>query len=167
MAGRRLPPGVGGSPAFADRLRSAEHLLYLIVGATLAIAGFVLYADVVYTFVDGVVRGTTGLADAVLSAAEGLLLVFIFAELLHTVRVLIAHDELRIEPFLVVGIVAAIRRFIVASAEAPKALGTPRFRDLMLELGVLVAAVLVLALGLALLTNRDSPSGTDGDSGDG
>jgi len=87
---------------------------------------------------------------------DGLLLVFIFAELLHTVRVVLAMDVLRIEPFLMVGIVAAIRRFIVASAEASEEVGRRRFDDLMLELGVLMFAVLVLGFTIWLIRHSTS-----------
>jgi len=80
-----------------------------------------------------------------------LLLVFIFAELLHTVRAVIAHDELRTEPFLVVAIVAAIRRFIVVSAQAPEVAEDELFNRLMLELGLLMGAVLVLGVTIWLL----------------
>jgi hypothetical protein len=47
--------------------------------------------------------------------------------------------------------VAAIRRLIVVSAEAENLLGTARFRDVMLEIGVLAGAVLVLGATVLLL----------------
>jgi uncharacterized membrane protein (DUF373 family) len=146
--------------AFAERFRQAEHVLYIAVGVALALAGLILFAQVVYTFVHRVVVGHPDLAASLLQGVDGLLLVFIFAELLHTVRVVIAADVLRVEPFLVVGIVAAIRRFIVANAEAVETAGRARFRDLMLELTVLVGAVLVLGFVMWLLrhSQRDSPS---------
>ena len=136
---------------FAEGFRQAEHLLYLIVGVTLAVAGFVLFGYVIYRFGHDVVVGRHDLAKSLLDAVDGLLLVFIFAELLHTVRVVISMDVLRTEPFLMVGIVAAIRRFIVASAEASGVVGSPRFNALMLELGVLMVAVLVLGFTIWLL----------------
>ncbi|MEW6475494.1 MAG: phosphate-starvation-inducible PsiE family protein [Actinomycetota bacterium] len=135
----------------ADRFKDAEHLLYLAVGSALAVAGFVLFGEVVYQVIDDAATGRQALERSLLDAVNGLLLVFIFAELLHTVRVLVAHDELKIEPFLVVGIVAAIRRFIVVSAEAPEVAGDDLFVPLMVELGVLMGAVLVLGGTIWLL----------------
>src|SRR6266487_414097 len=86
-----------------------------------------------------------------LGAGGGLLLVFIFTELINTIRVVIARRALEVEPFLIVGIVAAIRRLIVVSAEAENLLGTSRFRDVMLEIGVLAGAALVLGTTVLLL----------------
>jgi uncharacterized membrane protein (DUF373 family) len=140
--------------AFARRFGEAEHVLYIIVGSALAIAAFVLFGNVVYRFLHDVAIEDRPLTQSLLDGVEGLLLVFIFAELLHTVRVVIAHDELRTEPFLVVGIVAAIRRFIVASAEATNAIGTSNFRDQMLELAILVAAVVALSFAIWLMRTR-------------
>jgi uncharacterized membrane protein (DUF373 family) len=135
----------------ADTFRQAEHLLYAVVGLALAAAGFVLFTHLVFKFVSDAVAGKQNLAQSLLEAVDELLLVFIFAELLHTVRVVLAMDVLRTEPFLMVGIVAAIRRFIVASAEASGHIGGPKFDDLMMELGVLMAAVLVLGFTIWLL----------------
>ena len=55
------------------------------------------------------------------------------------------------EPFLIVGIVAAVRRLIVISAEAENLLGTAEFRDVMLEIGVLAATVLLLGATVLVL----------------
>jgi uncharacterized membrane protein (DUF373 family) len=135
----------------AERLKYAEHLLYIVVGATLAVAGFGLFGEVVYKFfLDAGVR-RHGLERSLLDAVNGLLLVFIFAELLHTVRAVVAHDALETEPFVVVGIVAAIRRFIVVSAQASEAVRDDLFARLMLELGMLMGSVLVLGCTIWLL----------------
>jgi uncharacterized membrane protein (DUF373 family) len=58
-----------------------------------------------------------------------------------------------------VGIVAAVRRLIVISAEAENLLGTAEFRDVMLEIGVL--AVTVLLLGVTVLVLRIKRSEDD------
>jgi uncharacterized membrane protein (DUF373 family) len=77
--------------------------------------------------------------------------VFIFTELISTIRVVIARRSVTVEPFLIVGMVAAIRRLIVISAEAENLLGTPRLRDLMAEIGVLAGTVLVLGVTVFVL----------------
>jgi uncharacterized membrane protein (DUF373 family) len=135
----------------AERFKSLEHLLYIAVGVTLALGGFLLFGEVVYRFVHDVTTGEQSLGRALLNALNGLLLVFIFAELLHTVRAVIAHDALETEPFVAVAIVAAIRRFIVVSAQASEAVHQDLFNRLMLELGLLMGSVLVLGLTIWLL----------------
>ena len=101
-----------------------------------------LLGVVVYDFVRDLGQGP--FIAAVLELLSGLLLVFIFTELITTIRVVIARRRVVVEPFLIVGIVAAVRRLIVISAEAENLLGTAEFRDVMLEIGVLAVTVLLL-----------------------
>jgi uncharacterized membrane protein (DUF373 family) len=97
----------------------------------------------------------------VLELLSGLLLVFIFTELITTIRVVISRRRVEVEPFLIVGIVAAVRRLIVISAEAENLLGTAEFRDLMIEIGILAATVLLLGttvLVLRIKRTEDEPT---------
>jgi hypothetical protein len=50
-----------------------------------------------------------------------------------------------------VGIVAAVRRLIVISAEAENLLGTAKFRDVMLEIAILAGTVLLLGTTVLVL----------------
>ena len=145
----------------AALLGYGEFLLDAAVAVALSVGGVVLFSVVVYDFVRHLGQGPV--LRQVLDLLSGLLLVFIFTELISTVRVVIARRAVQAEPFLVVGIVAAIRRLIVISAEAEDLLGTPRFRDLILEIAVLAGTVLVLGATVLLLrlTRRggDEPVG--------
>jgi uncharacterized membrane protein (DUF373 family) len=111
-----------------------------------------LLGVVVYDFVRDLGQGP--FIAAVLELLSGLLLVFIFTELITTIRVVIARRRVVVEPFLIVGIVAAVRRLIVISAEAENLLGTAEFRDVMIEIGVLAATVLLLGATVLLLRIR-------------
>lgn len=154
------------SPDFLHRVATTLHRVengfYVVIAVALAIAGAALFVDTVYQFVVDIGQGSHDLKGALLDVLDGLLLVFIVAELLHTVRAVIGEATLRPEPFLVVGIVAVIRRLIVISAEAPEFLGDPRFIDLMVEMGVLVGAALGLGTTIFLLGRR---RGSDGEPG--
>jgi uncharacterized membrane protein (DUF373 family) len=119
------------------------------IAVALTVGGVILFGVVVYEFLHGL--GHTPFVGHVLTLLSGLLLVFIFTELIGTLRVVIATRQVKVEPFLVVGIVAAIRRVIVVGAEAETALGTPRFRDVMLEIGVLAGTVLLLGITVFIL----------------
>jgi uncharacterized membrane protein (DUF373 family) len=114
------------------------------VAVALTVGGVILLGVVVYDFVRGL--GEAPFIGQVLERLSGLLLVFIFTELISTIRVVIARRSVEVEPFLIIGMVAAIRRLIVISAEAENLLGTAKFRDLMLEIGVLAGTVLVLGV---------------------
>jgi len=136
-----------------------EDVFYVAVAAALAIAGVMLFGFVVYDFAVRLFDGGT-LTDLILEFLDGLLLVFIITELIHTVRAVIDEKVLVAEPFLIVGIVAAIRRLIVISAEAKDLIGTGEFSDAMLEIGILTGTVLLLAGAIFLLrsTVRSEPS---------
>jgi uncharacterized membrane protein (DUF373 family) len=148
----------------AGLLGYGEFLLDAAIAVALSIGGVILFSVVVYRFFRDLGEGP--LLPHVLGLLSGLLLVFIFTELISTVRVVIARRTVEAEPFLVVGIVAAIRRLIVISAEAEDTIGTPRFRDLILEIAVLAGTALVLGVTVVLLrrTRRGDdpvPSRTD------
>ncbi|GAA1821750.1 hypothetical protein HC028_22910 [Planosporangium flavigriseum] len=127
----------------------AEFVLNAAVAFALGVGGATLFGVVVYEFVHGLGHGA--LISRVIALLSGLLLVFIFTELIGTLRAVIATKEVMVEPFLIVGIVASIRRVLVVGAEADNVRGTSRFRDVMLEIGVLSGTILVLGVVLFLL----------------
>jgi uncharacterized membrane protein (DUF373 family) len=133
----------------AALLGYGEFLIDAAVAVALTVGGVILLGVVVYDFVRGL--GEAPFIGQVLELLSGLLLVFIFTELISTIRVVIARRSVEVEPFLIVGMVAAIRRLIVISAEAENLLGTAKFRDLMLEIGVLAGTVLVLGVTVFVL----------------
>jgi uncharacterized membrane protein (DUF373 family) len=133
----------------AGLLGYGEFLIDAAVALALTVGGVILLGVVLYDFVSEL--GQAPFIGQVLELLSGLLLVFIFTELISTIRVAIARRSVTVEPFLIVGMVAAIRRLIVISAEAENLLGTPQFRDLMLEISVLAGTVLVLGVTVFVL----------------
>jgi uncharacterized membrane protein (DUF373 family) len=129
-----------------------EFLIYTVVALALIVGGAILLGVVVYDFVRNLGHGQ--FVPVVLELLSGLLLVFIFTELISTIRVVIARRRMVVEPFLIVGIVAAVRRLIVVSAEAENLLGTAQFRDVMLEIAILAGTVLLLGATVLLLRIR-------------
>ncbi len=90
-------------------------------------------------------------------------------EILHTVRISIRSHVLVMEPFLVVGLIASIRRILVITLEAATltkegAWATEGahgiFRSSMIELGLLGLLVLVLVVSITLL-RRYAPASKD------
>lgn len=133
----------------AALLGYGEFLIDAVVAFALIVGGAILLGVVVYDFVRDL--GRVPFIGQVLELLSGLLLVFIFTELITTIRIVIARRRVVVEPFLFVGIVAAIRRLIVISAEAENLLGTAEFRDVILEIGVLAGTVLLLGATVLLL----------------
>jgi uncharacterized membrane protein (DUF373 family) len=98
-------------------------------------------------------------SDALVLAIDRLLFVLMVVEILHTVRVSFRSGTLVAEPFLVVGLIASIRRVLVITLESSQAnqLGkwTPEAQVLlhstMLELAVLGGLILVLVVSIFLM----------------
>ncbi len=147
----------------ADAFRYIEQIFYILVAAALAAAGAGLLVNVIYSFFTGL--GESSFLTLILGLLDGLLLVFITTELLHTVRAVIDESVLLTEPFLIVGMVAVIRRLILISAEAKDLVGTSTFGDLMLEMGILTGVIVALGFTIFMLrhTHRTEPRPYDPD----
>ena len=130
-----------------------EDLFYVGVALALSLAGIGLFGYVVYEFFSNITESP--FTTLILALFDGLLLVFILTELIHSIRAVIDEKVLISEPFLVVGVVAAIRRLVVVSAEAKELAGTPKFSDAMLEMGILTAMVVGLGAVIFLLRHTD------------
>lgn len=123
---------------------------FIYYGAALAL--FLTVGLLFYSAVEGMLRvAEQGVLETALLVLDRVLLIFIFVELLHTIRVVIQENEIIAEPFLLVGIIAVVRRILLVTAEAEQVVGTPEFQDLVLELGVLTVLVIALAFALYLI----------------
>jgi uncharacterized membrane protein (DUF373 family) len=142
----------GGVAAAADRvMQGAERTLYAGVAILLVSSAFLALASIAYGLADDLESGTL---DAVTTALDGLLLVFILVELLGAVRATVTERRLVAEPFLIVGIIASIKEIVVASLKAGEAEGDA-FDDAMLEVGILGGVVLLLAVSSFLVRLKE------------
>ena len=151
-----MPRATGASARdwIARSFTHVEDVLYVALGVLLAAGALVLLADATLTFVANLIAGT--LPARMISLLDRVLLVLMFAEILYTVQVSFREHALVPEPFLVVGLIAAIRRVLVITAEFGdfKDAGAERFRATMVELGLLTVLSLVLVVSLVLLRGR-------------
>ncbi len=139
-------------PSVADRaMRLAENIVYAAVGVLLVACALLAVGLIAYRLVTDV---DDGVSSAVTKALDGLLLVFILVELLGAVRATVAERNLVAEPFLVVGIIAAIKEIVVASLKAADTQGAA-FDDAMKEVGVLSGVVLLLAVSSWLIRRKE------------
>jgi uncharacterized membrane protein (DUF373 family) len=102
---------------------------------------------------------------------DQMLAVLMIVEILNTVRISIRSHILVIEPFLVVGLIASIRRILVITLEVARLASEGRwsnagvsalFHASMVELGLLGALILVLVFAIALL-RRYAPAPASAD----
>jgi hypothetical protein len=106
---------------------------------------------------------------SVLRVLDQLLIVLMLVEILHTVRISIRSHTLVTEPFLVVGLIASIRRILVITLEAATLTkegkwspeGASIFHASMIELGLLGLLVLILVFSITLLRRSGADSQED------
>ena len=134
----------------------AERAVYYVAAAFLLATIAMVFAAAVRDMLDVT---EAGLLNTALAVLDSVLLVFIFAELLSTISTIVREREIVAEPFLLIGLIAVVRRILAVTVSIEQSLGTPRFEDLVIELGVLTA--LVVALSSALYFTRKSRVGRE------
>jgi hypothetical protein len=140
-----------------------ELVAYIALGLLLAFAAalgmigaFSLLAHSMHSLGD---------ADSLVVAIDHLLFVLMVIEILHTVRVSFRSGTLVPEPFLVVGLIASIRRVLVITLESSEANQPGKWtsdsqlllRSTMLELIVLGGLILVMVISIFLLRRARHP----------
>jgi uncharacterized membrane protein (DUF373 family) len=127
-------------------IRIGEDLIhYAVAVVLLTVAGIVLY----HTAYD-LATSDQPFAEAATTAINGVLFAIIVLEVMRTV---IAHFEkagLQLQPFLIIGIISAVRGILSVGARLSLQ-GSISIHDALLELGVDAGVVLVLALSLVLI----------------
>jgi uncharacterized membrane protein (DUF373 family) len=138
---------------FADRaLGMLEDAVYWGIALLLVVGSVALLIAQFNTMLR--LRNTPA-STVMIEILDGLLLIFIFVELLYAVRSCLRSHEIVAEPFLIVGILAGIKEIVVLSVEAATLLDKgPDFSRAVVEIGVLGGVVLVLALAAFVLRER-------------
>jgi uncharacterized membrane protein (DUF373 family) len=139
-------------------LGKIEILIYSVLAMLLAVTAFVTIATAVQLLWTALSHWT--IAAQTLRVLNQLLIVLMLVEILHTLRISIRSHVLVTEPFLVVGLIASIRRILVITLEAATLTregawategSSGIFRSSMIELGLLGLLVLVLVISITLL----------------
>lgn len=148
---------------FDDYARKAEVGIYLILALLLTITAAAALVDGAISLWNGIRSWT--ISAEVFDVLDHLLFVLMVVEILHTVNISIRSHVLVTEPFLVVGLIASIRRMLVITLEASTLTkgGTwagqaeSIFRASMMELGLLGIIILILVFSITLL-RRSAPA---------
>lgn len=159
------PPQGMGSPSLARRnvraLRGLELIedviygviaLFLIGGAALLLLGAAI--DIGRHF------DVNAIHPLVVRVLDETLLVFVVVELLHTVRITLRDHALAAEPFLIVGLIAGVRRILILTASSDGLHSGPEFVVYWVQLLLLI--VLVVAMVVSLLIWRRAARRADG-----
>jgi len=148
-----------GREWLARAFTHVEDAVYLGLGLLLAAGAVALLVTTGFGFVRSVLAGA--FVDHVIELLDQVLLIFMIVEILYTVQVSFREHALVPEPFIVVGLIAVIRRVLVLTAEFGELLEKSEliFRNAMLELALLTVMVIALVVALVLLRRR-APTAT-------
>jgi uncharacterized membrane protein (DUF373 family) len=156
---------VPAEPLVGDRTRRAVTRVFrlfedvIFVGLGLLLAGCALYLLVAASgrFLHHIYELSLTVGNVV-ELIEKLLLILLVVEILYTVQVSFREHTLAPEPFLLIGLIAAVRRVLVITAELAeqRTISEVVFRHLMIELGVLTVLILALVSSVMML-RRNSP----------
>src|ERR1700685_2191960 len=100
---------------FGDYLGKAEVFIYSVLAVLLFITALATVANAGKMLWDGLGHWT--MEAETLLVLDELLVVLMIVEILHTVRISIRSHILVTEPFLIVGLIASIRRILVITLE--------------------------------------------------
>lgn len=136
-------------------LERAEHYIYLAAGYILVIAAAGLLLTAVGEMIHEIMEGSY--VKAMVHLLDRVLLALMLAEIIYTVGRITRTQQLETEPFLIVGIIAAIRRMLIITAESAGHvnLQDPMFQAILAELALLAVIIFLLAWAMRLLRDRE------------
>jgi len=155
----RVSPAARARPPVRERVAQAftqvEDVLYVGIGVVLAVAALGLLINAAVMFARSIGAGAIG--GSVVEVLDQLLLILMMIEILYTVQVSFREHVLVPEPFVLVAMIAAVRRILVLTAEFGKLMeqGDTVFRNAMIELGLLTGMTGVMVACLVGLRKRD------------
>ncbi|GAA6755547.1 phosphate-starvation-inducible PsiE family protein [Thermus thalpophilus] len=131
----------------------AEGVIYLFAGLLVTLGAAYLLVGSVVEGIGLLFRGEGH--KLAIFLLDRVLLALMMAEILYTLVRFAKEGQLQVEPFLIIGIIAGVRRILVVTAEGlqkfPFALDHPGFQAVLAELFLLSLMILVLAAAYRLV----------------
>ncbi len=152
-----MKPNESSQPKRAWAARAftvVEDIVYLGLGLLLAGSSVALLVSGMISFGQNLMAGS--LTTNIVPLLDRILLILLVVELLYTVQVSFREHGLIPEPFLLVGLIAGIRRVLVLTAEFAQVHDEPEtvFKHFVIELVVLTVLIVALVISLVLLRKR-------------
>src|SRR5213078_1213085 len=142
--------GAGGQKPWtshaAKLLGTSESVLLLLIGVALVLVAVLLLYSSMYDLNEAVHQGPGEIQHKAIEILNTVLLVMLTMEIVYTVAISLESHTLNAEPFLIIGVIASIRRMLVITATSTEQEAHPeQFHNMLVELGLLAATVIVLA----------------------
>jgi uncharacterized membrane protein (DUF373 family) len=154
-------PETKAKRAVARAFTIVEDVVYIGLGLLLAGSSIILLGTGIVGFGQHLLAGS--FVENVVPLLDRILLVLLFVELLYTVQVSVREHTLVPEPFLLVGLIAAIRRILVLTAEFGELAEKSEevFRHFIIELAALTVLIVAVVFSLFLLRKRGVKGGAE------
>jgi len=123
-----------------------------LIGVALVLVAVLLLYSSMYDLNEAVHHGPGEIENKVIEILNTVLLVMMTMEIVYTVAISLESHTLNAEPFLIIGVIAGIRRVLVITATSTQVEAHPeQFHNMLLELGLLAATVVALAAAIWIL----------------
>ena len=133
-----------------------EDVIYVAVAAVL----IALAAVLLYRTVADALTSDQPFSATITGAVNGVLFVVIVLEIYRTVVAHLEGGGFQLRPFLVIGVISAVRHILLIGAQSLSTDTSKAFDHAQIELGVNAAIALGLVIALVLLHRTGAP--TDG-----
>lgn len=138
-----------------DKLfHSVEKGLYVFIAVILAASSLFLTLEEIKAFINFFT--VTDPIMWIVDIISKCLLLLMIVEILYTVRISFKNQTLIAEPFLIVAMIAAVRRILLISVET--AYMPDEFKVHMIEIGVLGVLILIFVIAIILLRRNRIPN---------
>jgi hypothetical protein len=149
----------------AGFLKRVESTVLFAIAIVLALLAILLLVSSVQALVTAVTGGV--IRDQAIEILDSVLLVMMTMEIVYTVTLSLESHTLLVEPFLIVGAIAAIRRMLVITAESTRIESQPAlFQSTLIELGLLALTIVAIAVSIALLRRGQQKSLPEAEAGE-
>jgi flagellar biogenesis protein FliO len=150
-SGARKAPRPWTSHA-ATMLGTSESVVLVLIGVALVLVAVLLLYSGMYDLNEAVHRGPAEIEHKSIEILNTVLLVMMTMEIVYTVAISLESHTLNAEPFLIIGMIAGIRRMLVITATSTEQEAHPeQFHNTLVELGLLAAMVVALAGAIWIL----------------
>jgi hypothetical protein len=136
----------------AKLLGTSESVVLVLIGISLVLVALLLLFSGMYDLNAAVHLGPAEIEHKSIEILNTVLLVMMTMEIVYTVAITLESHTLNAEPFLIIGVIAGIRRMLVITATSTDLEARPDlFHNLLLELGLLAMTVVALAVAIWIL----------------
>jgi phosphate starvation-inducible membrane PsiE len=134
----------------AKLLGTSESVILVLIAVALVLVAVLLLYSSLYDLNEAVHHGE--IESKAIQILNTVLLVMMTMEIVYTVAISLESHTLNAEPFMIIGVIAAIRRMLVITATSTQLEAqTGQFHNMLLELGLLAATVIALASAIWIL----------------